>query len=243
MALARTISTYARAHSVGIAGLGVGLGLLFLSLPRTGAAYVSVEAGSALFQLEQGQTLTSEQFDAFESDLKAALSYEVETADLNNQLSYLSLQHLLTGAKSQIARDKLLTIRTSIENALKNRPLDAYLWTRYTHVNYLFEGLSPHTLAALDRSFRYGSEEKQLFQFRITLSLLEWDRMPPALRRATHRQIEFGASHPKIWGHILADLPTDAGERLIGFLSNTEADIDNAREVEQTIRQEREGKS
>ncbi|MCE7998132.1 MAG: hypothetical protein HEP70_04670 [Rhodobiaceae bacterium] len=138
------------------------------------------------------------------------------------------------------AKEKLRQSLNSVEAGLKLRPLDAYLWTRYTHLSYLLNGFSPYTLAALDRSFRYGSQEKQLFQFRMVLCLTEWERLPPALKEATVKQIEFGASHPTIWGYVLADLPVEARTVLLGFLTSTNADIKRALGIERSVRRARE---
>ncbi len=225
-----------RAKGVGLGALVLGFFIVALSIPRIGAAFTSLSAPIAMFDLEQGRTLTAEQLVQIETDIDRALEYDVETASLYGERSYFSLRRVLEDDNNSLSRSDLTQALADIEAALKRRPLDAYLWTRYTHVSYLLDGLSPYTLSALDRSFRYGSKERQLFQFRMTLCMREWDRLPIALQQTVREQITFGASHPSIWGHILADLPDAAGERLLGFLASTSADTAKAQRIANALR-------
>jgi len=225
------LSEITRKWGGGFITLVVGVAILALALPRVGAASGALPAATAIFGLEQGQTFGSQTLAGIEDDLQTALSYEVETAELNSQLSYLSLRRLLANKQNVPSRDEYQSTLVHVENALKRRPLDAYLWTRYAHLSYLLGGLSPYTLAALDKSFQYGPQEKQLFQFRMTICMLEWERLPAALRESAHRQIAFGATHPRIWGYILADLPEKAGEKLLTFLASAGADVTLAQRI------------
>lgn len=239
MGFAQSVSNVARNRGVGIVAFVVGVGLSFLAVQRSGVALVSLPAPIAIFQLEQGQPLTSQRLLEIEESLREALKYDVNTAQLTTQLSYLSLRRLLTDDDNNVSHEELQATLENVEMALKRRPLDAYLWTRYTHVSYLLNGLSPYTLAALDQSFRYGSNEKQLFQFRLTLCLLEWERLPASLKEAARQQIEFGASNTGVWGHVLADLPDHAAARLLGFLASTQADTETAQRIAKAIRHDR----
>lgn len=214
--------------------------MILLAAQRSTTAFLSLPASVAIFQLEQGKELTSQQLAEVEEDLTSALAYGVNQAELNSQLSYISLRRLLLDQSNAASREELLQALKSVEAALEGRPLDAYLWTRYTHLSYLLDGLSPYTLAALDRSFRYGSKEKQLFRFRMVLGLTEWERLPPALKEATLKQIEFGASHPTLWGYVLADLSTEARATLLGILASSEADVERALRIERSLRRTRE---
>jgi len=233
------ISRFAHRNGVGIAALFVGMLLILFAVPRAGAAFISLPASIAMFDLEQGKLLTGEELRDIEADLRTALTYDVETASLHSKLSYLALRRILAEQNSTSDKLGLRQALASVEAALKRRPLDAYLWTRYTHLSYLLDGLSPYTLAALDRSFRLGSKESQLFQFRMTLYMLEWERLPPVLREAALQQIKFGASHPWIWGYILADLPDTAANQLLDFLKLTSADTDRALSIARSLRRKR----
>lgn len=239
MSIALSVSNFVQARGMGVAALAVGLTLTTLSVPRSGAAFVSLSAPIAMFQLGQGRSLTALQLAEIEEDLHSALIYGVNNAELHSQLSYISLRRLLMDKQNTAERAEFLVALESVEAALKGRPLDAYLWTRYTHLSYLLDGLSPYTLAGLDRSFKYGSKERQLFQFRMVLCLAEWEKLPLVLREATHKQIEFGASHHNVWGYVLADLPENAKERLLGFLASTSADVERALRIERSLRRAR----
>jgi len=239
MEFVQLVSNVARTRGTGVIALAIGMTLVFLAVPRSGATLVSLPAPIAIFQLERGQTLTPQRLLEIEESLREALKYDVYTAELNTQLSFLSLHRLLLKDRSNASREEFQTVLRNVETALKRRPLDAYLWTRYTHLSYLLDGLSPYTLAGLDRSFRYGSKEMQLFQFRMTLCLEEWEKLPPALREASREQIEFGASHTTIWGYILADLNETARIRLLSFLASTSADVERAQRVENSVRRAR----
>lgn len=240
MGVPKPISSFLQVNWVGIAALIIGVLTTAPAIQRSAAAYLSLPASVAIFQLERGKQLTSQQLATIEEELASALGYGVNQAELNSQLSYISLRRLLMGQPGTAAKEQLQLALNSVEAALKLRPLDAYLWTRYTHLSYMRDGLSPYTLAALDRSFLYGSKEKQLFQFRMVLCLTEWERLPPALKEATVKQIEFGASHPTIWGYVLADLSVEARAVLLGFLTSTNADIERALGIERSVRRARE---
>lgn len=240
MGIPKFISSFLLTKGVGIAVLAVGILLVLASAQRSVAAFLSLSAPISIFQLEQGKYLTTQQLATVEEDVRAALAYGVNAAELSSQLSYISLRRLLRDDQNAASRDEFLQVLIDVERALKSRPLDAYLWTRYTHLSYLLDGLSPYTLTALDRSFLYGSKEWQLFQFRMTLCLLEWERLPRSLKDKALEQIEFGATNPTIWGHILADLPESARERLLGFLTAESADTKTALHIEHTLRRRRE---
>ncbi len=240
MGIPKFISSFLLTKGVGIAVLAVGILLVLASAQRSVAAFLSLSAPISIFQLEQGKYLTTQQLATVEEDVRAALAYGVNAAELSSQLSYISLRRLLRDDQNAASRDEFLQVLIDVERALKSRPLDAYLWTRYTHLSYLLDGLSPYTLTALDRSFLYGSKEWQLFQFRMTLCLLEWERLPRSLKDKALEQIEFGATNPTIWGHILADLPESARERLLGFLTAETADTKTALHIERTLRRRRE---
>lgn len=240
MGILKTLISFLQTKGVGIAVLAVGALLALASGQRSAAAFLSLSAPISIFQLEQGREVTTQQLAKVEKDVRAALAYGVNEAELRSQLSYISLRRLLRDAQTTAAREEFQKVLIDVERALKGRPLDAYLWTRYTHLSYLLDGLSPYTLTALDRSFLYGSKEWQLFQFRMTLCLLEWDRLPSSLKDKAREQIEFGATNPTIWGHILADLPQSARERLLGFLTAVSADTKTALYIEGTLRRRRE---
>jgi len=233
-------SSFLLTRGVSVAALTVGVLLVLASGPRSAAAFFSLSAPTAIFQLEQGKELEARHLAQVEEDVRHALTYGVNRAELNSHLSYISLRRLLAEDRNTAARKEVAQALESVEAALTRRPLDSYLWTRYTHLSYLLDGLSPYTLAALDRSFVYGSNEWQLFQFRIKLCLLEWEKLPPSLRRKTQKQIEFGEADTLVWGHILADLPHNARERLLAFLAQTSADIERAQRIENSLRRGRE---
>lgn len=236
----RPIFAFLQTKGVGIVAFALGSVLMLLAAQRSTSALTSLSAPIAIFQLEQGAQLTAQHLSEVEEDLTSALGYGVNQAELNNQLSYISLRRLLAADQNGARREEFAQTLMHVEAALQKRPLDAYLWTRYTHLSYLLDGLSPYTLAALDRSFRYGSKERQLFQFRMLLCLEEWEKLPPALKEATVKQIEFGASHPTIWGSILADLSVEARATLLEYLTPTGADIERALMIERLLRRARE---
>lgn len=239
MGIPKSISSLFLTKGVGLAVLAVGILLVLTSLQRSAAAFLSLSAPISIFQLEQGKQLTAQQLATVEEDLRSALAYGVNEAELSSQLSYISLRRLLRDDQNAPARAEFLQVLKNVERALKRRPLDPYLWTRYTHLSYLLDGLSPHTLTALDRSFLYGPKEKQLFQFRMTLCLIEWERLPPSIKDKVLEQIEFGATHPTIWGYVLADLSDSAKDRLLGLLTAASVDTERAQHIERTVRRRR----
>lgn len=226
----------------GISTLVIAAILLFLAAPRSNVAYIALTAPLAIFDLQQGNNPSAEQLEQAEADTKTALSYGVETATLNSQLSYLMLSRLhLNDAVFEKPEDLRMAM-LAVEAALKNRPLDAYLWTRYAHLRYMTEGFSPYALAALERSFLYGPQEFELLQFRMTLCIEAWDKLPSSLQSRTLDQIDLASTMTRLWGRVLADLSEPASERLLTFLGETSADIERAQQIAASIQKTRNTK-
>jgi len=231
---------FLRSRMTGIATLAVAGVLLYLAVPRSSIAYIALTAPLAIFDLQQGNDTSTEQLLQAEFDAKAALLYGVETATLNSQLSYITLSRLQLNNTILNKSEDLRIAILAVENALKRRPLDAYLWTRYTHLRYLTEGVSPYTLAALERSFLYGPHEVELLQFRMTLCIGEWEKLPSSLQKSTLGQIEAAAAMTGLWGRVLADLSDPARERLVDFLGAVSADVDLAQRAAASIQKSRD---
>jgi len=235
----RSTSAFLRIRMTGIVTLAVAAALLYLAVPRYSVAYIALAAPLAIFDLQQGNHPSIEQLAQAEADIETSLSYGVETATLNSQLSYLTLSRLqLNDAALEKPKDLRIAM-LAVEAALKRRPLDAYLWTRYTHLRYLTEGFSPYVVAALERSFLYGPREGELLQFRMTLCIEVWEKLPSSLQTSTLNQIELAAAMTGLWGRVLADLSDPARERLANFLGDASADIDKAQRIAASIQRSR----
>jgi len=222
-----------RANSVALTCLFIAGLICLIAIPRVLVASSALSSALTIFALEQNFPVSVEEILIAERGLHNALSYGVDTAATNSQLSYLSLYKLTNTPPTSEARRELQLVRQRVEDALKRRPLDAYLWTRYAHVSYLLDGLSPYTLAALARSFQYGSDEYELFKFRMVLCVKEWQNLPTSLQQLTRKQVLYGAAQKRLWGQLLADMDTESGEQLLALLN--EASIDT-KEIEQRAR-------
>ncbi len=236
----RSTSAFLRIRMPGIVTFVVAAELLYLAVPRSSVAYIALTAPLAIFDLQQGNNPSTEQLLRAEAGTKTALSYGVETATLNSQLSYITLSRLQLNDAALDNLEDLRVATLAVENALKRRPLDAYLWTRYTHLRYLTEGFSPYTLAALERSFLYGPQEVELLQFRMIFCIEAWEKLPPSLRTRTLDQIELAATMTDLLGRVLANLSDPAQERLVNFLGETSADIGRAQRIAVSIQRSRE---
>jgi len=236
----RATSAFLRDRMSGVATFAVAAALLYLAVPRSNVAFTALTAPLAIFDLQQGDNPSTDQLLQAEADAKAALSYNVETATLNSQLSYITLSRLQLNDTILDEPEDLRIAVLAVETALKRRPLDAYLWTRYTHLRYLTEDFSPYTLAALERSFLYGPHEVELLQFRMILCIEAWEMLPPILRTRTLDQIKLAATMTGLWGRVLADLSEPARERLVNFLGETSADIDRAQRIAASLQRSRE---
>jgi len=235
-----SISAFLRTRMTGLITLVVAATLLYLAVPRTSVAYTALTAPLAIFDLQQQNNPSTEQLLQAETDIKTALTYGVETATLNSQLSYLTLSRLQSNDATLEKPEDLRIATLAVEAALKRRPLDAYLWTRYTHLRYLTEGVSPYTLAALERSFLYGPHEVELIQFRMILCLEVWEKLPSSLQMNTLDQIELAAAMTGLWGRVLAGLSDPARERLVNFLGAASADVERSQRIAASIQRSRE---
>lgn len=224
-------------RGVALVTLLIALLLLTLAVPRVLVAFASLPAASAIFAIERGADLTVDDLLGAERALQRATAYGVDTANVNGQLSYLTLYRLTRAPITTEVRAELMDVREQVETALQRRPLDAYLWTRYTHVSYLLDGLSPYTLAALHRSFQYGSDEMELFKFRLILSVQEWDNLPSSLRKMVREQIAFASDQQRLWPRLLANMDEKQGQQLLLLLE--EANFDVERIERATARQRR----
>ncbi|WOF72447.1 hypothetical protein QMT40_000061 [Parvibaculaceae bacterium PLY_AMNH_Bact1] len=236
MGMMRRMFTTFRTSGAAWAALLIGCLLGALAAPRVLVAFAALPAAAAIFGIEQGRDLTDEELVRAEQNLGRALTYGVETANSKSQLSYLTTYRLTRVPLTSEARAELQAVRRQVEEAIQRRPLDAYLWTRYTHVSYLLDGLSPYSYAALQRSFQYGSDEMELFRFRMALCLKEWDNLPPSIRQLVRDQIAFGASQRNLWPRLLVDISEKSGQQLLVLLEEASVDIQTVKRRAARIR-------
>lgn len=229
----RSLLANIKANSVALTCLFIASLLCLVAFPRVLVASSALPSAVTIFALESNFPVSVDEILIAEKGLHDALNYGVDTAATNSQLSYLGIYKLTNVLPTNDAHQELQLVRQQVENALRLRPLDAYLWTRYVHVSYLLDGLSPYTLAALARSFQYGSDEYELFKFRMALCVKEWRSLPSSLQQLTRKQILYGAAQKRLWGQLLADMDTEAGEQLLALLE--EASVDT-KEIEQRAR-------
>ncbi|MCR9242057.1 MAG: hypothetical protein NXH87_11825 [Rhodobiaceae bacterium] len=205
-----------------------GAALVLLAMPRTIVSYASLPARVAYFDIQQGANPSLDRLISIERDITLALENEVGTSELNTLLSYFRLYRITLDDKHPSDEETRLVLE-AVKDGLRRHPLSASLWTRYAHASYLLNGMDPYTLAALDKSFLYGSHEADLFRFRITLCVHEWSRLPSSLKEKVLAQIELGAAHPHVWGEILAGLSGDAETRMLDMMRNVSADVERAK--------------
>lgn len=207
MGLTEGISQFFRTNGFAVGALATACLLIFLAVQRVYVASLALPAASAIFSIEQDTPITPNDLADAEAALARALFLGTETTMLNSQLSYLMLDRLVARPSGEKVNDELGLVRGHVEEALKRRPLDAYLWTRLAHVTYLLDGLSPVTIAALERSFTYGSQETELFRFRVSFCMREWANLPPRIKQLMHDQITHASGNPRLLDHVLRDLP------------------------------------
>lgn len=167
-------------------GFAAGLLILYLAVPRVQSAVDMLDAGVAIFTIERGGTPSGEALTHAILSLQAALAHGVDAGTLHSQKSFLAFHQV--NLRSSSTREERSIARTYVIRALERRPLDAYLWTRFVHINFVLDGLSPETLSALEKSFLYGSNEFELAKFRLLLCLSVWEDLPPVLQDRTRQE-------------------------------------------------------
>ncbi len=231
-------------HRIALCSVAIGLSLLVLSVPRVFSAAISSSAPIVMFDISQGQPVAAARILEAERDIEHALPLGVDRASLYAQLSFLRFFRVNNSSLPEAETiDALQAILRSTEAALRRRPADAYLWTRYAHVQYLLTGLGPYTLAALEQSYVYGPREPELIRFRMELSLAHWERLPKSLQTRALKQLVVGSDNPKIWGrfwgHFLSTLSPSRGEELLNLMRDESMDANRANLVANRIRDER----
>ena len=225
-------------HGPGLLAFAVGVVLVWMATPRTYSAYNALPAAFVSFQLTMDRPVREADLARALTGLKAASAAGVDQANIYGQLSQFMLLDVFRTPNDH-QDEQLAAARDATVLALRHRPLDAYLWTRYTHLTYLLEGFSPYTIAALDKSFRYGTYERELLVFRLKLSLSEWESLPTSLREQAREQIRFSAQHAYVCGQILSYLDDQAAKRFISFLAETPADIELIQRASNALKRQR----
>ena len=177
-----------RVLAAGLTGLLAG-GLVYLSAPRTMAAFSSLSGDPVLVRIQNGQRVSVKRLRTLIETRKRALRWlgsgRTHT-DLG--LAQLLLAQELAG-DGDLDRVRLEAATDSLRAGLTRAPARPHAWTRLAYAQYLAEGASPRMARALEMAIATAPFEPRLLFTRLELSFLAWPHFVEDSRRLVHEQV------------------------------------------------------
>lgn len=176
-------------------GLVLACCLLFLAVPRLGAALSLVAGDPALSLLRRGEDITEDGLTRALQSRRAALDWlDLPRADVD--LGFLSL-YLGNQAGGEENRGMAATAATWLEKGLAQAPANAEAW-QLLSAAYLQGDRPEAAAAALRRSFAADPFNPFVGQMRLASSLALWDKLDrPTKTQATLEILGIAAVYPQ----------------------------------------------
>ena len=176
--------------------LGIGLALIWLSLPRFLGAASARPAHKVLWALRQGRALPVADLARGEAALERSTRWRGTPAHALSDLALLKLLQLQQGGGSGAEAQQRLTESLEAQAAsLSQAPAGSNGWARLSYARYLRSGLTEASRDALELSFLSGGLDLPLLSFRLQLILREWDALGPEFHEAARGEILQLARH------------------------------------------------
>jgi len=172
-------------------GVSLGVSLLWLSIPRTMAAFLNLPGDPVLENIQLGKPVTIDDLNNFVSSRKNSLEW-VESGrtwtDLG--LAYLQLAKQV-GYDTEEGTEYTAKSAQALKAGLSLAPASPYAWARLA-----FLGLQPQNYGidakhALIMSLLTGPFERRLASTRIQYALALWDKLEARQQKMIYGQIVF----------------------------------------------------
>jgi hypothetical protein len=174
---------------VALAVASVASVLLWLGAPRFLASILKAPAHATVIEIDAGRTPPAEQLGRAAGYLENARTWEA-SADLGAELGFVRLLQAVQAdpaARAPMARLAVDSLRESLRRA----PSRPHPWVRLAYARDLEDGTSEEVVRLLERSTRVGPFVGEVALVRLTKLLKYWDRLTPALRLYSFRQIKY----------------------------------------------------
>ena len=152
----------------------VGMGLLYLALPRTVAAILMMPGDPVLTRIQKQEPVNTGDLETLIASRERVLSW-VSSGRIRTDLG---LAQLLLARRTEDAtrfdRERALEAIGSLREGLALAPASPHGWARLAYAELVTGGPSPAVARALAMSLRTAPFEPRLTRVRVELSLLAW---------------------------------------------------------------------
>ncbi len=174
-----------------LVSLGLGLVLLWLSVPQLMAAFANLSGDSVLTQLQLGKQVTREDLQRFATSREDSLDW-VDAGRTRSELGmgYLELARTV-GYGTQMGSVYLTKSAEALTEGLTRSPADSYAWVRLAFMGLQLNVEGIDARHALIMSILTGPHERYLVPSRVQYALVLWDQLDTSQQRLVYDQIAY----------------------------------------------------
>jgi hypothetical protein len=174
-----------------VAGLALGLALIWLAMPRTMAAFSNLPGDPVLRAMQSGQPVTGDDLHGFIASREHALEWiDAGRAWTDLGLAYINLAKQ-AGYNTKSGRINIEQGAKAVEAGLSKTPANAYAWARLTFLNLRRNDRDVDARNSLVLSLFTGPYERSLAHTRIQYGLAVWHSLNASQQALVHDQIVF----------------------------------------------------
>ena len=167
----------------------VGVGALYLALPRTVAAILKLPGNPVLTRVQEQKPVDGLALETLVATRKQALIW----AESGRDSAVMGLAQLLLARGTDDAQgyDQALVTDAigSLREGLALGPASPHAWTRLAYADLVANGPSARVASALEMSLATAPFEPRLLRVRVELCLWAWPYLSPEVRRLVDEQI------------------------------------------------------
>jgi hypothetical protein len=174
-----------------VVGLALGFALLWLAIPRTMAAFVSLPGDPVLQAIQTGKTVTNDDLSGFIASRNNALKW----VDAGRTWTDLGLGHLhlaeQAGGDTATATSYREKSARALKTGLSMAPANSYAWARMSYLDLRLGRARAHVRDSLILSLFTGPYERPLAESRIQYALAIWHEFNVRQQALVNEQIVF----------------------------------------------------
>ena len=185
-----TVASKIRTLPAAALGLAAGASLLFLGVPATIDAFLSIPANSVLLKLQNGEPVSKEEISLVIDSKRRSLSWLED----GRKWADLAAAQLLLAEQmgdDESGQDLNSEARRSLKIGLGLAPADAFAWTRFAYADFLISGPSAPVATALQMAILTAPYNPRLLFLRLQLCFVVWPHFMPTDRDLVYQQVRF----------------------------------------------------
>lgn len=163
-----------------LVALGSAVGLLYLSIPRTVAAFLALPGNSVFAHVQRGDKVSLADVRKLATSRRKALKWVDSPRDWA-ELGYAEheIAYRLRGQDGRLAPKLVDRALAATEHALARAPLDSESWSRLAALHYIIAGPTDAAAKAFGMALLTGPVRPKQVGYRLDLAFRLWPRLTP----------------------------------------------------------------